>query len=79
VTKAACIGASNGDKPEFFDLFVSAMDNINTQDTRKISSTFSQQDKNSLKSADLILLAGGDFVSGWEVLQRTGMDKIVSK
>lgn len=79
VTKVAYIGASNGDKREFFDLFVSAMDAINTHDSKMILSGFSGQDKEYLEAADLIVLAGGDVKEGWDVIKNTGMDEIISK
>lgn len=79
ITKAAYIGASNGDNPEFFSLFVAAMDNIDIHESRMIHSAFSQEDQDFIESADLILLAGGDFKLGWEVLKKTGMDKIIAK
>lgn len=79
ITKAAYIGASNGDNPEFFDLFVAAMSNIDIHESRMITSAFLQDEQNFLESADLILLAGGDFDLGWETIKNTGMAEIISK
>jgi cyanophycinase len=77
VTKAAYVGASNGDQLEFFDLFVAAMDNINTHQSRMILSEYSDDDREFMVSADLIVLAGGDFSKGWDVMETTGMSDAI--
>ena len=74
VTKAAYIGVSNGDAPEFFELFVGAMDGINLHDSRMIRSGFDSEDRAFLEGADLVVLAGGDVDDGLEIMKRTGMD-----
>jgi len=79
LTKAAYIGASNGDQPEFFDLFVAAMEHIDTHESKMIRANFPDEDKAFLQSADLILLAGGEVEQGWDVIKRTGMDEIISE
>ncbi len=78
VTKAAYIGASNGDAPEFFELFVAAMDGINLHESRMIRAGFGSEDREFLESADLIVLAGGDVDDGWNILKNTGMDAVVA-
>jgi cyanophycinase len=78
VTRAAYIGASNGDAPEFFDLFVAAMDRINLHESRMIRAEFGSDDRAFLESADLVLLAGGDVDDGWEIMKRTGMDAVIT-
>jgi peptidase E len=77
VTKAAYVGASNADNPDYFTLFTAAMDKINVHQSRMILSEFTIEDKEFLQEADLILLAGGDFVYGWEIIKSKGMDKII--
>lgn len=77
VTRAAYIGASNGDAPEFFDLFVEAMNGINLHESRLIRSEFSSDDRTFLKNADLLLLAGGDVDKGWEIITSAGIDAII--
>jgi len=79
VTRAAYIGASNGDAPEFFELFVAAMDGIDLHQSRLIRSEFDSEDRAFLESADLVLLAGGNTDEGWEIIKRTGMDAIITK
>jgi peptidase E len=70
--RAAYIGASNGDAPEFYDLFVAAMDTVGIRSTRHIPSEPMADEKEFLEQADLILLAGGDVWRGWEVFERNG-------
>ncbi len=79
VTRSAYIGASNGDNPEFFNLFTAAMDNIDIHESKMITSSFTDEDRDFLESADLILLAGGDFKAGWGIIQETGMAEIISR
>jgi peptidase E len=76
--KAAYIGASNEDKAEYYDIFVSAMKQIDITDCRHITSSPVTEDFEFLTEADLILLAGGDIKRGWEVIQKSGLqEKIV--
>ncbi|MBT3984545.1 MAG: type 1 glutamine amidotransferase-like domain-containing protein [Bacteriovoracaceae bacterium] len=78
--KAAYIGASNNDLPEFYDHFVAAMENIGIRNCRMIRSSFSKNDQNFLEKADIILLSGGDVEQGWDVFVKTGIrEAIVSK
>jgi cyanophycinase len=77
---AAYLGASNGDAPEFYDLFVSAMAEIGIRQCRHIQSQPTADDFEALELADLILLAGGDVQRGWEVFSKTGLkDKIAAR
>src|SRR5690349_4947937 len=65
--KAAYLGASNGDAPEFYQLFVAAMEEIGIRDCRLIPSNPTPEDRSFLHQADLVLLAGGDVERGWDV------------
>jgi peptidase E len=78
VTKAAYIGASSRDAPEYFDLFVAAMDGINLHESRMIRAGFGSEDRAFLESADLVLLAGGDVDEGWGVMRTAGMDAVIT-
>ena len=73
--KAAYVGASNGDQPEFYAIFVSAMEGIGIFDCRMILSTLSDTDLAFLDDADIILLAGGDVEKGWRVFLNNGLNQ----
>lgn len=76
----AYLGASNGDAPEFYQLFQAAMESIGLQSCRMIPSVPTEEDTKFLAAADLVLLAGGDVERGWNVFQERGMkDLIVQK
>lgn len=78
--KAAYIGASNDDTPEYYSIFKAAMNSVGITDCRMIQSKFSPVDEMFLKDADLILLAGGDVKKGWDVFSKTGIkDAIIKK
>lgn len=78
--KAAYLGASNGDLPEYYELFLGAMAEIGIRDCRQIPSQPGAEDLAFLDQADLVLLAGGDVRRGWTVFQETGLkDKLVER
>lgn len=72
--RAAYVGAANGDRPEYFSIFEGAMERIGVRDRRMIRSDYSPRDRAYLRSADLIVLGGGDVGAGLRVLRETGMD-----
>ena len=74
---AAYIGASNGDRPEFYEIFEAAMDAIGIPDRRKIDSSFGPDDRAFLQRAQLIVLAGGDVRLGWNTFEKTGMKEVI--
>lgn len=71
--KAAYVGASNGDNPDFYEIFVSAMEEVGVFDCRMIPSAVSEADITFLNDADIILLAGGDVEAGWRVFLTNGL------
>lgn len=73
--KAAYVGASNGDHPDFYAIFVSAMEGVGIFDCRMIPSALSEADLAFLNNADIILLAGGDVETGWRVFLNNGLSK----
>ena len=73
--KAAYIGASNGDNPDFYTIFVSAMTGAGVFDCRMIPSAVSEADLAFLNEADIILLAGGDVEVGWRVFLKNGLSE----
>jgi cyanophycinase len=77
--KAAYIGASNDDRPEFYDLFVAAMELLGISNCRLVSSSLSTEDKVFLEQADLVLLAGGEVERGWQAFERNGLKDLILK
>ena len=75
--KAAYIGASNGDHPDFYEIFVSAMERAGISDCRMIPSALTQADVSFLDEADIILLAGGDVELGWKVFLKNGLSDLI--
>ncbi|MCV7412621.1 peptidase [Mycobacterium florentinum] len=74
---AAYIGASNGDRPEFYEIFEAAMDAIGITNRRMIDSSFGPDDRAFLAGARLIVLAGGDVRLGWTTFEKTGMKEAI--
>ena len=73
--KAAYLAASNGDDPDFYAIFVAAMEGVGVFDCRMIPSAVSEADLAFLNDADIILLAGGDVEIGWQTFLTNGLDK----
>ncbi len=71
--RAAYVGASNGDRPEFYEIFEAAMDAIGITERRMVDSSFRPDDRAFLEDARLIVLAGGDVRLGWNTFEKTGM------
>ncbi|HET7234447.1 MAG TPA: Type 1 glutamine amidotransferase-like domain-containing protein [Longimicrobium sp.] len=72
--RAAYVGAANGDQPEYFSIFEGAMEMVGVRHRRMIRSGYSADDRAWLRSADIIVLAGGDVGAGLRVLRETRMD-----
>ncbi|MDM4142530.1 MULTISPECIES: Type 1 glutamine amidotransferase-like domain-containing protein [Mycobacterium] len=70
---AAYIGASNGDRAEFYEIFHAAMDAVGLADRGMVRSSFGTDDRAVLERAQLIVLAGGDVRLGWNTFEQTGM------
>ena len=75
--RAAYIGASNGDRPEFYKIFEAAVDAIGITDRRMIESSFGPDDRAFLERAQLVVLAGGDVRLGWNTFEKTGMTEVI--
>jgi cyanophycinase len=74
---AAYIGASNGDRPEFYEVFESAVESIGITNRRMIDSSFRPADRAFLERAQLVVLAGGDVRLGWNTFEKTGMKDVI--
>jgi peptidase E len=77
--KAAYLGASNGDNPEYYSLFEAAMEPIGVSQRRMIPSRPSSEDLAFLQSADLVLLAGGDVGLGWKTFEQNGVKELIAR
>jgi cyanophycinase-like exopeptidase len=77
--KAAYVGASNGDNPDFYALFVAAMEGVGICDCRMIPSALSEADLAFLNDADIILLAGGDVELGWRTFVTNGLNNHIPR
>ena len=75
--RAAYLGASNGDVPDFYELFSGAMEGVGISRCRMIPSRPSDEDRAWLASAHVILLAGGDPLLGWETFQKNGVEPLL--
>lgn len=73
---AAYIGASNGDRPEFYGIFEAALDPIGI-DHRMIDSSFGTDDRTFLERAQVIVLAGGDVRLGWDAFVKSGLKDVI--
>jgi cyanophycinase-like exopeptidase len=75
--RAAYLGASNGDDPDFYGLFVAAMEGIGPAECRMIPSRPSADDLAFLEQADVVLLAGGDVERGWRAFEASDVREAV--
>jgi cyanophycinase-like exopeptidase len=67
---AAYIGASNGDEPQFYDIFTQAMAAISITNCRHITSDLTPSNLDFISNAQIILLAGGNINLGWQTLNK---------
>jgi Peptidase family S51 len=80
VARAAYLGASNGDAPEYFDMFRAAMEQVGIEECVHVHAAPDRVACAFLDSADLILLAGGDVEMGWRAFEKAGLvDRIRSR
>ncbi|MEM8932056.1 MAG: Type 1 glutamine amidotransferase-like domain-containing protein [Acidobacteriota bacterium] len=70
--RAAYVGASNGDAPEYFDLFAAAFDRLDAT-CRAIPARPTTADRAFFDDADIVFLAGGDPIVGWRALEGNGL------
>lgn len=78
-TSAAYLGASNGDHPYFYEVFVAAMSEIGIENVRMIPTVPSAEDLEFVQNADILLLAGGDTDRGWQAFRRSGLADLVAE
>ena len=75
--QAAYIGASNGDDPAFYEMFVAAMNLADIHNCKHITAAFTAEEERFLKASGVILLAGGNVSRGWKVLKESGMQEVI--
>ena len=75
--KASYLGASNGDDPAYYSIFEGAMEMLGVTRRRMILSSFSTEDAAFLADSEIILLAGGDAVNGWQTFTENGVREVV--
>ena len=74
---AAYIGASNGDRREFYEIFAAATQSAGITQRRMITATFDPEERAFLEQAQVIVLAGGDVGLGWRTFEKTGMKDVI--
>lgn len=77
--RAAYLGASNGDVPEFYSIFLAAIEGIGPSECRMIPADPSDAERAFVEAADVILLAGGDVDVGWRAFEASGMREVVER
>ena len=77
--RAAYIGASNGDEPEYYTMFESAAEAAAISDCQMIPSVPSEMDYSYLDQADIILLSGGSVEKGWKIFETSGLKQTILK
>jgi peptidase E len=80
--KAAYIGASNDDNPDYYDIFLAAVNQVGiTADQCRLirSKRTRKKDIKFLEQADLILLAGGDIEKGWKIIKKEFQQTVVDR
>ena len=75
--RAAYIGASNRDRPEFYSIFQAAMEQVAITNCNMIPSALSAEDRSCLLAADIVLLSGGDVALGWTAMQENGLGESI--
>ena len=77
--RAAYLGASNGDNPDFYSIFLAAMERIGPAECRMIPSVPSDEERAYLEAAELVVLAGGDVELGWRAFQASGVNELLDR
>lgn len=77
--RAAYLGASNGDDPDFYAIFLAAMERVGPAECRMIPAAPSDEERAYLEAAELIVLAGGDVERGWRAFQASGVKEILER
>lgn len=76
---AAYLGAANGERPEFYELFVFGMRTLGITRCRHVATPADADARAVLSDADLVFLAGGDVVQGFLAWQRDGLVELLAR
>jgi hypothetical protein len=77
--RAAYLGASNGDHPDYYSIFLAAMEPVGPAECRMIPAVPAAEELAFVEAADVILLAGGDVARGWEAFRASGIRERVER
>lgn len=77
--RAAYLGASNGDNPDFYSIFLAAVEALGPSECRMIPAVPSDEERAFLESADVIFLAGGDVELGWRAFEASGVRGLIER
>jgi Peptidase family S51 len=77
--RAAYLGASNGDNPDFYSIFLAAVEAIGPAECRMIPAEPAGEDLAFLEAADVVVLAGGDVERGWRAFEASGIGEAVER
>jgi hypothetical protein len=77
--RAAYLGASNGDNPDYYSIFLAAVEPLGPAECRMIPAAPSDEERAFLAAADVILLAGGDVDRGWRAFTESGVEEAVER
>jgi len=75
---AAYIGVNNNNSPVYYEMFICAMAGLEITNCRMISMNLTDEDKATLSIADIILIAGGEVIDGWNHMQKTGLHELIT-
>src|SRR4029079_8416953 len=76
--RAVYVGASNGDRPEFYrEIFEPAMRAAAPCECRHALSRPSLPGRDSVEQAHIVLLAGGSVEMGWRAFAHTGLKDLI--
>lgn len=75
--RAAYLGASSGDHPDFYAIFTAAMEGVGINRCRLIPTEPTAEDLAWVGRADVVLVAGDDVARGWDAFSASGLREAV--
>lgn len=71
--RAGYLGASNGEAPQFYEFFKAAAESAQLTEYRHVSCHRSEIDSHYLAGCQIVLLAGGDVLAGYNKFLAAGL------